>query len=155
MIFIGIIGLVFLADYLAKKKAEETLKEGVVREVAGDRILLRKLHNEGIAFGMFAKREGVTILGTAILLGGMLSEFFQIVFKKGNTILKIGYALLIGGGLNNLHDRYFKGYVTDYFSFNVKWEKLRRLVFNLSDMFILIGAILITLGKVVGLKKVK
>jgi len=153
MIFIGIIGLVFLTDYLVKKKAEKSLKEGIVREVAGDRILLRKLHNEGIAFGWFAKHDGITVLGTAILLGCMLSEFFHVAFKKGNTVMKLGYALLIGGGLNNLYDRYFKGYVTDYFSFNVKWKKLRRLVFNLSDMFILIGTILITLSKVVNSKK--
>lgn len=153
MIFIGIAGFVFLIDYFVKKKAEETLKEDVVREVAGDRILLQKLHNPGVAFGWFKNNKNVTILGTSLLLGGVLGHFFKIVFKKGNVFTKLGYALLIGGGLNNLYDRLNQGYVTDYFSFNVKWEKLKRMVFNLSDMFIFIGVLMVALGKIFHGKK--
>ena len=43
-------------------------------------------------------------------------------------------------------DRMTKGYVTDYFSLNVKWEKVRRLVFNISDFCILIGTILASIS---------
>ena len=43
-------------------------------------------------------------------------------------------------------DRLTRGYVVDYFSFNVKWEKLRRLVFNISDFFILGGTLLSLVG---------
>ena len=55
-------------------------------------------------------------------------------------------ALALGGGACNLADRMRRGYVTDYFSFNVPWKKLRGLVFNLSDMFIAVGALLTAIG---------
>lgn len=147
MIFAGIGGLVFLIDFIVKRKAEEQIKEGAVREVAGDKILLRKLHNSGIAFGLFADNERVTVIGTAVLLGAMTAEFVRTLLTKGKTLTKLGYALLVGGGANNLYERCRQGYVTDYFSFNVKWEKLRRLVFNLSDIFIFAGTLMVLAGK--------
>lgn len=153
MIFIGLAGLLFGIDYFVKKKAEETLKEGVVREVANDRILLRKLHNPGVAFGWFRNNKKVTVLLSSLLIGGTIARFWELLFKKGMTITKLGYALLIGGGLNNLYERFHQGYVTDYFSFNVKWDKLKRLVFNLSDLFIFAGVILVGIGKLISSKK--
>ena len=151
MIFIGIIGVVFLIDYFAKQKAEQELGKEV-KEAAKGKLKLQKLYNKGIAFGLFEGKENVTIIATAIAIGMMISSFFTIVFKGGKTLSKLGYALMIGGGVNNLYERATKGYVTDYFSFNVKWDKLKRLVFNLSDMFILIGAFLVLLGKLFGNK---
>ncbi len=74
--------------------------------------------------------------GTAAVIGGLIIQFVRELKNGGSRITKVGYALLIGGGLNNLADRKQKGYVTDYFSFNVKWQKFSNLVFNLSDMFI-------------------
>ena len=53
--------------------------------------------------------------------------------------------------MSNYFDRIKKGAVTDYFSFCVPVKWLRRLVFNISDMFIMIGsfaAILLQVKKV-------
>ena len=152
MIFIGIIGAVFLIDYFVKKRAEEELDSQKVEEVANGKIALQKLHNPGIVFGWFKGKTNITVVATAMAMGAMIFAFLDILFKSGKKLSKLGYALIIGGGLNNLYERCVKGYVTDYFSFNVKWEKLRRLVFNISDMFILIGAFLVVLGKLFGNK---
>jgi len=152
MVFIGIIGAIFLIDYFAKQKAEEELEERTTKKVANDKIVLQKLHNPGIAFGWFKGKENITVVGSAIAMGAMIISFLDIVFKKGKGVTKLGYAMIIGGGLNNLYERCMKGYVTDYFSFNVKFEKLKRLVFNISDMFILVGAVLVVFGKLFGNK---
>ena len=66
--------------------------------------------------------------------------------KVQGILVRLGGALVLGGGLSNLNDRITKGYVTDYVSFNVKSEKLRRIVFNISDMCIAVGAVLAALG---------
>lgn len=153
MIFIGIIGAVFLIDYFVKQQAEKELDDQEVREVANGNLKLRKLYNSGVAFGLFKGKDSITIVATAMTIGAMIASFFSIVFKSGKVCAKLGYALIIGGGLNNLYERVTKGYVTDYFSFNVKFEKLRRLVFNVSDMFILVGAFLVVLGKLFGSKE--
>ena len=46
----------------------------------------------------------------------------------------------LAGGVSNLYYRMKRVYVVDYFSFRVPLEKLRRIVFNLSDLFIFAGA---------------
>ena len=149
MIFVGIIGAVFLIDYFIKQQAEKQLNNQEVQEVAKGNLLLQKLYNRGIAFGLFEGKANITVVATAMAMGAMIASFFAIVLKSGKGLSKLGYALIIGGGLNNLYERVTKGYVTDYFSFNVKWDKLKRLVFNISDMFILIGTFLVLIGKVV------
>lgn len=46
--------------------------------------------------------------------------------------------MVIGGSLSNLYDRYIRGYVVDYFS--LRFGPLKEVVFNLGDIFILLGA---------------
>ena len=49
MIWIGIGAGVFLLDNRIKAWMEKNLKDNLVKEVAKDRILLRKYHNRGMA----------------------------------------------------------------------------------------------------------
>ena len=61
-----------------------------------------------------------------------------------NNINKIGtisYGLLLGGILGNLFDRIFYGYVIDYLDFRI--FNFNFAIFNLADMAIVIGAILL------------
>ncbi len=58
---------------------------------------------------------------------------------SGHALEKTGVALLLGGGLNNLYDRYTKGHVVDYFHLNFGPKWLRAIVFNISDFCIFIG----------------
>ncbi|MGI6007359.1 MAG: signal peptidase II [Ruminococcus sp.] len=147
MIYFGIAALVFALDWYLKDRAEKKLKDDTVREVAKDHILIRKLHNHGIALGILKDRPKAVLGGTAAMVAAVFLGLFHLLKNGGNTLQKLGCALMAGGGLNNLADRRKRGYVTDYFSFNVKCEKLRKLVFNLSDMFILLGAILTVSGE--------
>ena len=77
-----------------------------------------------------------------------MMNFFHLLKEKGRTAQKTGYALALGGGLSNWLDRVRQGFVTDYFRFNVKWKALRRLVFNLADMCVFLGGILILAGQI-------
>lgn len=66
---------------------------------------------------------------------------------RGNAVLKAGLALLLGGAYSNTYDRLTRNYVVDYVSFPVKNKRVRRIVFNISDFCIIIGALLMTLGE--------
>ena len=46
--------------------------------------------------------------------------------------------MIIGGGLSNLYDRMKRGYVVDYFS--IRWKGLKKVVFNLGDICVFLGA---------------
>ncbi|MDE7359775.1 MAG: signal peptidase II, partial [Lachnospiraceae bacterium] len=60
---------------------------------------------------------------------------------------KAGLALLLGGAYSNTYDRLTRKYVVDYVSFPVKNRRIRRIVFNISDFCIMIGALLLVLGE--------
>ncbi len=51
---------------------------------------------------------------------------------------KTGLAILLGGAVSNLYDRYVRRYVVDYFSFQFGW--LKKVVFNLGDLFVFAGS---------------
>ena len=146
----GILIDVFLTDTILKSRAEKHLSDKAVREIAGDKILLRKLHNYGLACNLGEKHPKLIEQGTLAVWITMFLTWLRVLKKPlgkvQGILVRLGGALVLGGGLSNLNDRITKGYVTDYFSFNVKCEKLKRIVFNLSDMCIAVGAVLTALG---------
>ena len=81
------------------------------------------------------------------LLMLLLGVFYYFLLRReGKALQKTGVALLFGGGLSNLIDRYTKGHVVDYFRINRGPEWLRRIIFNISDFCIFIGALLAVCG---------
>ena len=152
----GILIDVFLTDTILKSRAEKHLSDKAVREIAGDKILLRKLHNYGLACNLGEKHPKLIEQGTLAVWITMFLTWLRVLKKPlgkvQGILVRLGGALVLGGGLSNLNDRITKGYVTDYFSFNVKSEKLRRIVFNISDLCIAVGAVLAAVG-CIGSKK--
>ena len=59
--------------------------------------------------------------------------------KTLDNNLKIGLLLILSGGISNLIDRLFRGYVIDYLDLT---EVLNFPVFNIADSLIVIGAII-------------
>ena len=137
---------VFMLDLFIKNHIEHTRTEGEVTPVCGDRLLLRKYHNKGAFLDAGQRRSGlVSVLSLALTLG--TTVLFLVTFTcKGNRILRVGLALLLGGAYSNTYDRLVRKYVVDYISFPVKNKKIRNIVFNISDFCIMIGALLIVLG---------
>ncbi|MCM1122781.1 MAG: signal peptidase II [Eubacterium sp.] len=137
---------VFVLDLFIKNHIEHTRTEGEVTPVCGDRLLLRKYHNKGAFLDAGERRSGlVSVLSLVLTLGATV--FFLVTFTcRGNKILRVGLALLLGGAYSNTYDRLVRKYVVDYISFPVKSKKIRNIVFNISDFCIMIGALLIVLG---------
>ena len=101
----------------------------------------------GMAGGRFSGHMSSIIKFSGIMtLAGMV-RFLSLLPQNGRKLQKAGYALLTGGALSNLYDRCKKGYVVDYVSFRTPFQRLNRLVFNLSDFFIMAGALLICFGQ--------
>lgn len=137
----GICGL----DLWIKSRVEAREREDACREVLGGRILIRKAHNRGAVLNLLEEKQKLVAGGSAVLLLGLAAGFFALLGKKGQRLLKTGMALLVGGAASNVYDRLKRNYVVDYFSFQVKWKKLRNVVFNLGDLFILLGSFLVIL----------
>ena len=147
-----IVCVIFFGDLWIKNKIEKSgikSKGGTGGESAalfGGRILLRNHHNKGFILNCGqGRRRAVAVLSMilSVLMGGL---FVLSLGRRGNKLLRVGLAFLLGGAFSNTYDRLKRQYVVDYFSFNVKWKRLRGIVFNLSDFCIIIGSMLMVIG---------
>lgn len=139
-----IISCIFFGDYKIKKYVEE--KVDGPKPILGGHILVRRYHNRGAILNLGQRRSKI-VTAVSLLLCLFLSAVFLLSLgQRGNHLLRIGLSFLLGGAFSNTYDRLKRKYVVDYFSFQVKWKPLGRIVYNLSDFCILIGALLSVLG---------
>lgn len=82
--------------------------------VIGDIFKLTYVENRGVAFGMFSDMRWVFVVLTVALLAIIIIYMFKK--KPQGKFFYICSALIIGGGVGNLIDRVFYGYVIDYLS---------------------------------------
>lgn len=146
--YIAIIAAIFFGDMLLKDYMEKSLLPDEERKALKGMVLLRKHHNKGAFLNIGEKkRKGVALL--SLLLTIMLTIWFCITLgTKGQVFLKTGLSLLLGGAYSNTYDRLKRKYVMDYVSFPVKWNWLSRMIFNVSDFCIILGAFAATLQSV-------
>ncbi len=145
-LYLGLAAVIFLGDCWLKNLIERSLKVGETREAWGGRLLIRRTHNRGAFMNLGQNRSGL-VTGLAVAMTVLVTVMFLLSLgQKGNHLLRMGLALLLGGAFSNTYDHLKRKYVVDYFSFGVKWKKLRRIVFNLSDFCIIIGALAAALG---------
>lgn len=93
------------------------------------------VENRGVAFGMLQNHVWIFAVITAILIGVII--FLIAARKFTGRLFYAAAALMIGGGLGNLIDRVFRGFVVDYLSVSFFPP-----VCNLADYCITIGAFL-------------
>lgn len=146
MIYLGIMGAIFGGDLWLKNYMEKSLPEGEEQKLLGGKIILRKHHNQGMMMNVGRRTPGIVASASVVLVIACLVLFVFSLGQRGNALLRTGLSLLLGGAFSNTYDRLRRKYVVDYFSFGVKAKWLGRIIFNLSDLFIMAGALLITVG---------
>jgi signal peptidase II len=151
MIYILIVAAFVIAESKIKKYIERTVEENEKRQIFKGRILIRKNYNEGAFLNFMQKKKELVKTVSCICLGLLLLLFTITLPKKGNKLFKLGLSLALGGAISNVQDRFSRGKVVDYFSFNVK--KLKSIIFNLADMAIFLGSIFIFLSSVLSGKR--
>lgn len=147
MIFIAIIVIIVAVESVIKQVREQNGTEGEKIPVLNGKIYLTKYHNYG-AFLNWGKNRPEFVKGLSAGLCILCAAMFVLTLgAKGKILLKTGLAFLLGGAFSNTYDRMVRGYVVDYFGFQVKNEKLQKIVFNISDFCIAIGAALCVLRR--------
>lgn len=148
MIYAGIALAILIVDLGIKYHIERHRKMQQENNILKDIIIIRKHHNKGIALNTLDQHtrivKGMSVGMTILIAITTLCTCFGRRNKESSIGRKTGLAFVLGGALSNTYDRIVRGYVVDYFSFNVKWKKLRNVIFNIADLFIFIGAILMS-----------
>ena len=73
-----------------------------------------------------------------ILVLALAIYFLVKQFEKMNLPTKIVLCMILGGGISNLIDRIFRGYVIDF----IKVEFIKFPVFNIADILVVLGWII-------------
>ena len=150
-----IIAIIYCGDMWVKNRVEQQMGEednNSPKECAGacsllgGRILIRKYHNKGAILNWGHKRRRMVAVVSVVLCVMMWGVFMLSFGHRGNHLLRIGLAFLLGGAFSNTYDRLKRKHVVDYFSFGVKWKWLSRIIFNISDFGIIIGALIAALS---------
>jgi signal peptidase II len=98
------------------------------------------IENSGAAFGMF--QSGGLIFTVIAIVVSVVIIYYSVRLPEGQWALRIVLGLQLGGALGNLVDRLMFGPVTDFISL---LGILHTPVFNLSDLSITLGVILLVL----------
>ena len=123
--------IVLISDRLTKLLAIASLKEQAPMEVLPGILEFHYAENTGIAFSLFNEMPMLlTLLNSLIILG-------LIAWVIKNKKLDLGFALIIAGGVGNLIDRFFYGYVVDF----INPLFVDFAVFNVSDIALNLGVV--------------
>ncbi len=146
MVYVTIAGVIFLLDSVIKFLVEHLAREQKRVPVFGGKVYLTKYHNSG-AFLNFGEHRRVAVKYVSVALtAGCLMVFLITLGRHGKRLLKLGLSMMLGGAFSNTYDRMARGYVVDYVGFSSKWKTFSNVVYNISDFFIMIGAMLSVLS---------
>lgn len=113
-------------------------------------LALLHAQNTGIAFSFLSGMDGVWLGIIAIVIVVFIAAL-AVRTDPTQIFARLGFALIIGGAVGNLIDRFVRGYVVDYVYFHTPvWSFA---IFNLADAFITVGAGLIILEEFLSWRK--
>ena len=129
------IAVLTAADQLIKLVVERNLQPIGTAEFINGFIGWNYVRNAGAAFGSFSQSTTLlTVVTGAVILAGII----LIATKKIKSKFYLTCAvLIISGGLGNLIDRIFRGYVIDFI--DVQFTDFA--VFNFADILVTVGSI--------------
>lgn len=107
--------------------------------------------NRGIAFGLASGYVFAVSVFTLIVLIAIIVVTY-LNFKKMNWVCTIGVAFLTAGGFGNLIDRVFRAFVVDFIDFS---DLIRFPIFNIADVCVVTGVILIGISCVIDYRREK
>jgi signal peptidase II len=138
-----IIVILVLVDQAIKVIVNHTLDRVYEWNLLGVFGRFERAENTGAFLSFGAEFSASARMYFFIILVGLflLWVAYQIYFKVHDRVILGCYALLLAGGLGNLYDRMFRGYVIDYVVVGV--GPLRTGIFNFADFLILLSLLLI------------
>ena len=140
--------LIFGLDRISKIYVIYRSDNSLVSEIFSSKFLNISLFwNEGIAFGLLSfKQDFLYNFLTFIILIVIIIIFIMMIKSNGGK--KYGLIMIFGGAIGNLYDRVFYKAVPDFIDFHI--GNFHWFIFNVSDIFISMGIILMIILEIVG-----
>jgi signal peptidase II len=139
--FLLSVALAILADRLSKAWVEADLTLNESRHLFGP-LSFTHVNNPAGAWGLGAPQAVWVILSfLAIALILVLLFYFRDSTRR-RMLAAVGLGLLLGGSASNLADRLFSEGVTDFIDIHL-WGDVNWPTFNIADIAIVVGAVLL------------
>ena len=95
------------------------------------------VENRGAAFGIFSGKTWLLLVISIIICAVLVWAMTKMPKTKEYRKLRVTFVLILSGAVGNIIDRALRGYVVDFFEFTfIKWP-----VFNLADIYVVVGTI--------------
>jgi signal peptidase II len=137
MIWILISVAILLLDQITKYIVNSSVDISKPINVIDGFFYITHITNKGAAFGMF--QNGIIVfVPLTIIISGFIIYF--LCYSR-HWLYSLALAFILGGAWGNLIDRVFRNGVVDFLYF--KFGTYSFWVFNVADMFIVMGTILL------------
>ncbi len=123
-------------DQLTKWLAVVNLKGSESLMIIDGILSLTYAQNTGAAWSMLSDHQWILIAATSVMLIALMVVLLSGMFKNHKAAL-VGGVMVAAGGIGNLIDRIFRGFVVDF----IKTEFMDFPIFNIADCLIVVGAI--------------
>jgi len=152
-IYIALVLLVFALDRISKSIILNILDNtGKVDIYVNSFFSLFLVWNKGIGFGLFSFDKSSIYNGISlfILIINLIIVYLIYIEKTPKTYF---LAIILGGSIGNLFDRYYYTAVPDFIDLN--YNGYHWFIFNVADIFITLGIICLIFAEFLNYKKIK
>ena len=150
-IYIAIVLLVLVLDRASKTIILNILENtGIVDIYINSFLNLYLVWNKGIGFGLFSFDQSYIYSGITLFILFINLIIIYLIFKE-KAPKTYFLAIILGGSLGNLFDRYYYSAVPDFIDLN--YNGYHWFIFNVADIFITLGIICLILAEFLNYKK--
>lgn len=132
-----------LADQISKYFVLELLRDKGSVTVIPHVLDFTYVENRGAAFGILQNHRWVFMVVSVIAIALIL--FYIGKFKPQDKLTVISLALIASGGVGNMIDRVFRGFVVDF----IEATFVQFYVFNIADACVTVGCVLLIVSMIV------
>ena len=93
---------------------------------------------------MLSDKRWIFLVLSSVALVAM--AVFAVINRNGRMMTNVAVAMIFGGGVGNMIDRFANGFVVDFIDFRL----INFWVFNVADSFVCIGCGVLVLSLIIG-----
>ena len=150
IISLTVITLVFILDRISKISIIKQQIDNKGSFFVNDYLNFDLIWNTGIGFGLFSQNANIYYHSITFLIF-LVIVFLVNIITKADLLDKALFSFILGGALGNFYDRLIYFAVPDFIDIHV--NDFHWFTFNIADIFITIGIILIIVKDFIKNKK--
>ncbi|MFQ5708665.1 MAG: signal peptidase II [bacterium] len=143
--------VVVVMDQLTKMSVRYFFEKGIDHNIISDFVQLTYIENPGMAFGI--QFGGQTFFTLFAAVASVIIFVYIVRARSERFSTRFALALILGGAIGNLIDRFLFGAVTDFINIGIgakRWP-----FFNIADSAVTIGMVILLINIIFDKNKVE